>query len=110
MAAQHAAILDAIRREPGVQAAGATNFLPFEVGWREPFLIVGDPPPPRREDAPQAQLHSVSDGYFAAMGARIVARPRLHRVRRRRTPRAWRSSTRRSRAATWPIASRWGPR
>ncbi len=30
------AILDAVRREPGVQAAGATNFLPFEVGWREP--------------------------------------------------------------------------
>jgi putative ABC transport system permease protein len=72
MAAQHSAILDAVRREPGVQAAGAANFLPFDVGWREPFLIVGDPPPPRREDAPQAQLHSVSDGYFAAMGARIV--------------------------------------
>jgi predicted permease len=72
MAAQHAAILDAVRREPGVQAAGAANFLPFEVGWREPFLIVGEPPPARREDAPQAQLHSVSDGYFAAMGARIV--------------------------------------
>ena len=72
LATQHAAILDAVRQEPGVQAAGATNFLPFEVGWREPFLIAGDPPPPRREDAPQAQLHSVSDGYFAAMGARIV--------------------------------------
>ena len=72
MATQHTAILDAVRREPGVQAAGAANFLPFEVGWREPFLIVGDPPPSRREDAPQAQLHSVSDGYFAAMGARIV--------------------------------------
>jgi len=72
MAAQQTAILDAVRREPGVHAAGAANFLPFEVGWREPFLIVGEPPPPRREDAPQAQLHSVSDGYFAAMGARIV--------------------------------------
>jgi putative ABC transport system permease protein len=72
LATQHAAILDAVRREPGVQAAGAANFLPFEVGWREPFLIVGDPPPARREDAPQAQLHSVSDGYFAAMRARIV--------------------------------------
>jgi predicted permease len=72
MAAQQNAILDAVRREPGVHAAGATNFLPFEVGWREPFLIAGEPPPPRREDAPQAQLHSVSDGYFAAMGARVV--------------------------------------
>jgi predicted permease len=72
MAAQHAAVLDAVRREPGVTAAGATNFLPFEVGWRNPFLIVGDPPPPRVEDAPQAQFHSASDGYFATMGARLV--------------------------------------
>ncbi len=70
--AQHAAILDAVRREPGVQSAGATTFLPFEVGWRNPFLVVGDPPPPRQEDAPQAQFHSVSDGYFAAMGARVA--------------------------------------
>jgi hypothetical protein len=65
-------VLDAVRREPGVTAAGATNFLPFEVGWRNPFLIVGDPPPPRVEDAPQAQFHSASDGYFATMGARLV--------------------------------------
>jgi putative ABC transport system permease protein len=70
--AQHTAILEAVRREPGVQAAGATNFLPFEVGWRNPFLIVGDPPPARQEDAPQAQFHSVSDGYFPAMGARVT--------------------------------------
>jgi putative ABC transport system permease protein len=70
--AQHTAILEAVRREPGVQAAGATNFLPFDVGWRNPFLIVGDPPPPRLEDAPQAQFHSVSDGYFPAMGARLT--------------------------------------
>lgn len=70
--AQHAAILEAVRLEPGVQAAGVTNFLPFEVGWRNPFLVVGDPPPPRQEDAPQAQFHSVSDGYFPAMGAQLV--------------------------------------
>ena len=70
--AQHAAILDAIRREPGVEAAGASTFLPFDVGWRNPFLVVGEPPPPRQEDAPQAQFHSVSDGYFPAMGARLM--------------------------------------
>jgi len=72
MAGQQAALLDAVRREPGVQAAGAANFLPFEVGWRNPFLIVGEPPPPRLEEAPQAQFHSASDGYFPAMGARLV--------------------------------------
>lgn len=69
--AQYSAILEAVRREPGVQAAGVATFLPFEVGWRNPFLIVGDPPPPRQEDAPQAQFHSISEGYLAAMGSRL---------------------------------------
>jgi hypothetical protein len=50
-------------------AAGATNFLPLEVGWRNPFGIEGQVAPVLSEDAPQAQMHSVSDGYFEAMGA-----------------------------------------
>jgi putative ABC transport system permease protein len=65
----HAQILDAIAAQAGVTAVGASNFLPFEVGWRNPFTIEGEPPPTRHEDAPQAQLHSVSAGYFEAMGA-----------------------------------------
>jgi predicted permease len=69
----HARVLDAIRQQPGVQAAGASNFLPLDVGWRSPFAIDGEPPPPRPEDAPLAQLHSVSDGYFEAMGAARIA-------------------------------------
>jgi putative ABC transport system permease protein len=68
----HAAILDQIRVQPGVVAAGGGNFLPLEVGWRNPFQIEGEPPPARPEDAPQAQYHSASDGYFEAMGAQIV--------------------------------------
>jgi predicted permease len=67
----HAAILDQIRQQPGVVAAGGANFLPFEVGWRNPFQIEGEPPPARPEDAPQAQYHSASDGYFEAMGAQV---------------------------------------
>jgi putative ABC transport system permease protein len=55
-----------------VAAAGAANFLPLEVGWRNPFLMEGDPPPGRPEDYPQAQHHSVSDGFFDAMGAEIL--------------------------------------
>ena len=39
----HEAILDAIRRQPGVQFAGASNFLPLEIGWRNPFLLQGQP-------------------------------------------------------------------
>ena len=68
----HTAILDQIRLQPGVVAAGAANFLPLEVGWRNPVGIEGEPPPPRPEDAPQVQMHSVSDGYFESMGAQMA--------------------------------------
>lgn len=68
----HHRILEEVRRRPGVQAAGASNFLPLQVGWRDPFEIEGQPPPARPEDAPQAQLHSASEGYFEAMGARLA--------------------------------------
>jgi putative ABC transport system permease protein len=64
-------IYEAIRQQPGVHAAGASNFLPLEIGWRMPFALPGQPPPARPEDAPQAQLHSVSEGYFEAMGATL---------------------------------------
>lgn len=69
----HGSILDNIRRQPGVIAAGGSNFMPFEVGWRGPIGVEGEPPPARPEDAPQVQYHSVSDGYFEAMGATIAA-------------------------------------
>ena len=69
----HEAILDAIRRQPGVQSAGASNFLPLEIGWRSPFLQQGQPMPARPDEASQAQLHSVSDGYFETMGAAIAS-------------------------------------
>jgi putative ABC transport system permease protein len=68
----HSQILEEIRQQPGVIAAGESNFLPFTVGWRNPFLIEGQPRPPRQEDLPQAQMHSVSEGYFEAMGATIA--------------------------------------
>jgi putative ABC transport system permease protein len=69
----HGAIIDTLRQQPGVVAAGGTNFLPFEVGWRGPFGIAGEPAPARPEDAPQVQYHSVSDGYFEALGASLAA-------------------------------------
>jgi predicted permease len=71
--ATHSRILEALRGQPGVEFAGASNFLPFEVGWRDPIPVMGQPPPPRPEDAPQSQMHSVSEGWFEAMGARVVA-------------------------------------
>jgi putative ABC transport system permease protein len=69
----HARIMEEIRLQPGVQQVGGANFLPLEVGWRNPFGIEGEPPPARPEDAPQAQLHSVSEGYFEALGAGMAS-------------------------------------
>lgn len=68
----HAAILEGIRAQPGVRAAGGSNFLPFDVGWRGPFGVQGVASSARPEDAPQAQYHSVSEGYLEAMGARLT--------------------------------------
>jgi predicted permease len=69
----HSRILEEIRQQPGVIAAGEANRLPLEVGWRNPFLIEGQPRPPRVEDLPQAQFLSVSEGYFEAMGAQYLS-------------------------------------
>ena len=67
----HEAIVAELRRQPGVRAVGATNFLPFETGWRNPFNMT-DQPPATINDAPQVQQHAVTDGYFEAMGAKLL--------------------------------------
>ena len=85
---QHAAILDRLREQPGVVSAGSSTFLPMEHGWRGPFMLA-DQPPGRREDRPQAQHHSISEGYFETMGATLLEGPfdrtghTNHRTRRR---------------------------
>ncbi len=49
----------------------APTILPFEHGWRNPFQPA-DQTFGRPEDRPQVQYHSVSDGYFETMGARLI--------------------------------------
>lgn len=66
-----ARLLDEVRRQPGVEAAGAANFLPLTVGWRNPIAIEGRPVPARLDDLPQAQMHTVTDGYLEAMGVAL---------------------------------------
>ena len=73
VAITYGALLDQLRQQPGVRAAGAANFLPFEPGWRVPFAIEGQPPAARPEDEPQAQYHSVTDGFVEAIGARLIS-------------------------------------
>ncbi len=70
---QHAQILDAIRARPGVEAAGAANFLPLEIGWRSGVGLDGEAVSAVVGESPQVQLHSASAGYFDAMGARMTA-------------------------------------
>ena len=67
----HAQLLERLREQPGITSAGSTTFLPLDHGWRNP-LIRADQPVPAAADAPQAQHHSVSEGYFETMGARLV--------------------------------------
>ncbi|HLG55449.1 MAG TPA: ABC transporter permease [Vicinamibacterales bacterium] len=69
----HAALLDLIRRQPGIRAAGGGNVLPFEVSWRMPYLVEGQQTPTRPEDRQIAQFHTVTDGYFESMRAVLVA-------------------------------------
>ena len=68
----HAAVLDAVRQRPGVRAAGASNFMPFEVSWRMQYSIEGVAPETAGEQI-QAQGQTVSDGYFEALGATRLA-------------------------------------
>ncbi len=67
----YTSLLESIRLQPGVTAAGASNFLPLEAGWRVPYLPEGAAPPARGE-APMAQWHTVDEGWFDAVGAEIV--------------------------------------
>ena len=67
----YAAFLDAVRRQPGIEAAGIANAVTLEPGWRIPFLVDGRPAP-RAEDRPIAQHVSAGDGYFEAFRARLI--------------------------------------
>lgn len=67
----YATLLPALRAQPGITAVGATNFLPLDPGWRIPFGIVGAPPA-EREGERMAQYVTVDEGYFHALGVRLL--------------------------------------
>jgi putative ABC transport system permease protein len=64
--------LAALRSQPGVESAGATNALPLDIGWRVPFVVDGRPPA-RQGEEPQAQVITVSSGYFETVRAGLLA-------------------------------------
>src|SRR5262249_13420281 len=64
------AVLETLRHEPGVVAAGATSALPLDPGWRLPFQIEGRAA--RTDDYSIAQHLCITDGYIEAIGATMI--------------------------------------
>lgn len=65
-------LLDRIRRLPGVQAAGATSSPPFGGHWGGQFEAAGVETGPKGEK-PVVQRVAATPGYFAAIGATLLA-------------------------------------
>jgi putative ABC transport system permease protein len=66
-----ATLLDGIRRQPGVEAAGATSAMPLDPGWRMPFRVDGRAA--QAADYNVAQHICVSSGYFETVRATLIA-------------------------------------
>jgi putative ABC transport system permease protein len=65
-------LLETVRRQPGVEVAGTANAIVLEPGWRMPYAVEGRPPA-RQDEAPIAQLVTVSSGYFETFRAKLVS-------------------------------------
>jgi putative ABC transport system permease protein len=65
-------LLQSVRNQPGIDAAGVSNAIALETGWRIPYAIDGRPAS-RAEEMPQAQIVTASSGYFEAFRSRLVA-------------------------------------
>ena len=63
--------LDAVRTQPGVEAAGVVNALPLDIGWRLPVHVEGRPPA-RPDEAAMAQIVTASTGYFETVRATLI--------------------------------------
>jgi putative ABC transport system permease protein len=65
-------LIDQMRNLPGVTAAGASSNLPFsgEESF-DGYIVEGHEPPPGSEPT-QAQLQTVTPGYFQAMGMSLL--------------------------------------
>ena len=67
----YTALLESARRQPGIEAVGASTSLALEPGWRLPYRVEGRPVP-RAGEAMIAQHISVSTGYFETMRASLL--------------------------------------
>jgi predicted permease len=64
------ALLDGIRTQPGIAAAGAVSAPPIDPGWRMPFQVEGRPV--AATDYSIAQHITITSGYLETVGATLV--------------------------------------
>jgi len=67
-AAFYAAVLERLRAQPGVQAAGAVSNLPMSGSESIGGFTVEGAPPPEKSQVPLADRRGATPGYFEAMG------------------------------------------
>ena len=70
VASFYARLMDDVRANARVTAAGASNFLPLEAGWRIPIGYAGASSAPG--EVPFAQYHTVDEGWFATLGIALL--------------------------------------
>lgn len=63
-------LLEGIRTQPGIAAAGAVSAAPIDPGWRMPFQVEGRPA--AATDYSIAQHITISSGYLEAVGATVL--------------------------------------
>ena len=68
----YAALVDSVRRQPGIEAAGVSNAIVLEPGWRVPYRVEGRPAE-RQDEAPMTQIVTVSSGYFETVRTRLMS-------------------------------------
>lgn len=64
--------LDELRAQPGVTHAGLTSVLPFTGGNSQGSVNVDGFTPPEGTPPPHAQIRTVNDDYFTALGINVV--------------------------------------
>jgi len=69
----YAQLLGRIESLPGVETAGAINFLPLQrAGFNDRYLIEGPTPPPPGQE-PVAEQRAITPDYFRVLGIPLVA-------------------------------------
>lgn len=64
-------LLQRLQTQPGVESVGASGFLPFDPGWRIPFVIKGKPAPKPDEEI-LAQYVTITPGYFETLSVPLL--------------------------------------